>query len=188
MTGPRRSKWRPVGCNLNCNTDVLLFLKHLRTDTSNPPFGLLVTPTAEAGVSTGQQWNGGKGTSQLSVCLWFCAVAQSCPALYDPMDCSPSGSFVRGISQVRILAWVAISSSRGSSRPGIESASLARAGGFFTTEPSGKYYVSNPNLRKQVMSSLLYRWRDEEIKTQNIFLKVSWKTVCWGQDLSKIWL
>ena len=43
--------------------------------------------------------------------------AQSCLTLCDPMGCSPPGSFVRGISQVRILQWVAISFSRGSSRP-----------------------------------------------------------------------
>ena len=55
MTGPRWSKWRPVGCNLNCNTKVLLFLKHLPTDTANPTFGLLVTSTAEVEVSMGQQ-------------------------------------------------------------------------------------------------------------------------------------
>ena len=35
----------------------------------------------------------------------------------DPMDCSPPGSSVRGISQARILEWVAISSFRGSSSP-----------------------------------------------------------------------
>ena len=31
-----------------------------------------------------------------------CPVAQSCPALCDPMDCSPPGSSVHGISQARI--------------------------------------------------------------------------------------
>ena len=35
----------------------------------------------------------------------------------DPMDCSPSGSSVHRISQARILQWVAIFSSRGSSQP-----------------------------------------------------------------------
>ena len=45
------------------------------------------------------------------------AVAQSCLALCDPMDCSPPGSSVHGISQARILEWVVIFSSRGSSRP-----------------------------------------------------------------------
>ena len=42
---------------------------------------------------------------------------QSCPTLWDPVDCSPPGSSVHGILQAGILEWVAISSSRGSSRP-----------------------------------------------------------------------
>ena len=42
---------------------------------------------------------------------------QSCPTLCDLMDCSPPGFSVRGILQARILEWVAMSSSRGSSRP-----------------------------------------------------------------------
>ena len=36
-------------------------------------------------------------------------VAQSCPTLCDPMDYSPPGSSVHGISQAEILEWVAIS-------------------------------------------------------------------------------
>ena len=44
-------------------------------------------------------------------------VAQSCPTLCDPVDCSPPGSSVHGILQARILEWVTISFSRGSSRP-----------------------------------------------------------------------
>ena len=35
---------------------------------------------------------------------------QSCMTLYDPMDCSPPGSSVRGISQARILEWLSCSS------------------------------------------------------------------------------
>ena len=38
----------------------------------------------------------------------YCSVIQSCPTLCDPMDCSPPGSSVRGITQARILEWVAI--------------------------------------------------------------------------------
>ena len=45
------------------------------------------------------------------------SVAQSCPTLCDPMDYSPAGSSVHGISQAGILEWVAISCSRGSSQP-----------------------------------------------------------------------
>ena len=37
-----------------------------------------------------------------------CLVVKSCPTLCDPMDCSPRGSSVHGVSQARILEWVAI--------------------------------------------------------------------------------
>ena len=40
-------------------------------------------------------------------------VAQSCPTLCDPMDCSPPGSSIRGIFQARVLEWGAIAFSRG---------------------------------------------------------------------------
>ena len=43
---------------------------------------------------------------------------QSCLTLCSPMDCSLPGSSVQGILQARILEWVAMPSSRGSSRPG----------------------------------------------------------------------
>ena len=42
---------------------------------------------------------------------------QSCLTLCDAMDCSPLGSSDHGILQARILEWVAISFSRGSSQP-----------------------------------------------------------------------
>ena len=44
-------------------------------------------------------------------------VAQSCPTLCDPMDCSPPGSSVHGMFHARVLEWGAISFSRGSSQP-----------------------------------------------------------------------
>ena len=44
-------------------------------------------------------------------------VAQSCPTLCDPMDCSLQGSSIHGIFQARVLEWVTISFSRGFSRP-----------------------------------------------------------------------
>ena len=42
---------------------------------------------------------------------------QSCPTLCNPMDCSPPGFSVHGILQARILEWVAMAFSRGSSWP-----------------------------------------------------------------------
>ena len=50
------------------------------------------------------------------VCVCMGLVAQLCLILCDPIDCSPPGSSLSmGIFQARILEWVAISSSRGSS-------------------------------------------------------------------------
>ena len=57
--------------------------------------------------------------------------------LCDPMDCSPAGSSVHGISQARILEWIAISFSRGSSRPRDQAHVSCIAGGFLTAEPPG---------------------------------------------------
>ena len=73
---------------------------------------------------------------------YFCSACthakllESCLSLCDPMDCSLPGSFFHGILQARILGWVAMSSSRESSNPGIQSKSLMPhplAGRFFTT-------------------------------------------------------
>ena len=46
-----------------------------------------------------------------------CVCVQSCLTLCNPMDCSLPGSSVHGIFQARIVEWIAISSSRGSSQP-----------------------------------------------------------------------
>ena len=56
------------------------------------------------------------------------SVAQSCPTVCDPMDCSPPGSSVHGILQARILEWVVIPFSRRSSWP----RNWTIAGRFFT--------------------------------------------------------
>ena len=47
----------------------------------------------------------------------FCIKCESEVTLCDPVDCSPPGSSVQGILQARVLEWVAISFSRGSSQP-----------------------------------------------------------------------
>ena len=57
---------------------------------------------------------------------------QSSPSLCDPLDCSPPDSSVHGILQARILEWVAMSSSRGSSQPKDRTRVSCTAGGFFT--------------------------------------------------------
>ena len=64
----------------------------------------------------------GQGQDQPSdrskeACGYCCLVTKSCLTLCNPTDCSLPGSSVRGISQARVLEWVSVSSSRGSSRP-----------------------------------------------------------------------
>ena len=69
-------------------------------------------------------------------CMLSCEV---CPTPCDRMDCSPPGSSVHGIFQAGTLEWVTVPFSRGSSRlRGLNHASPALAGGFFTSEPPGK--------------------------------------------------
>ena len=68
-------------------------------------------------------------------------LAQSCPTLCDPMDCSLPGSSLHWILQARVLEWVSISFSRGSSLdlpdPGIEPGSPAFQADTLTSEPPG---------------------------------------------------
>ena len=59
-------------------------------------------------------------------------VTQSCPTLCDPMDCSPPRSSVLEIFHTRILEWVAISFSRGSSQPRDRTQVTCTADRFFT--------------------------------------------------------
>ena len=59
-------------------------------------------------------------------------VAQSCPTLCSPMDCSLPSSSVHGILRARILQWVVISFSRGSSQPRDQTWVSHIAGRFFT--------------------------------------------------------
>ena len=61
----------------------------------------------------------GKNTGVGCHCLLQCMkvkseseVAQSCPTLHDPVDCSPPGSSIHGIFQARVLEWGAIAFSK----------------------------------------------------------------------------
>ena len=65
-------------------------------------------------------------------------MAQSCLTLCDSMDCSLTGCAVHGILQARILEWVAILFSRGSSQP----ESPALQADSLPPEPPGKNTVS----------------------------------------------
>ena len=64
-----------------------------------------------------QDGSSSKNSKQIHHVFGVCSVTQSCPALCNPMDYSPPGSSVHGVFQERLLEWVAISFSGGSSRP-----------------------------------------------------------------------
>ena len=72
--------------------------------------------------------------SQLYMGKW--KVAQSCLTLCNPMGCSLPGSSVHGTLQARILQWVAIAFSRGSSQPRDRAQVLHITGRFFTIWPT----------------------------------------------------
>ena len=92
------------------------------------------------------------------VCVCVCAVAQLYLTLCDPKDCHPPGSSVQGVSQARILEWVAISFSRGSSRYGEPVSPLlpALVGGFFTTVPPG-HTLDNGQYLKYFIASFIVK-------------------------------
>ena len=78
----------------------------------------------------------------------------------DPVDCSPSGSSVHGILQVRILEWVTMPSPEDLSDPGIQPAFLmspALAGGFFTI--SATWEALTPQPLANDSGSLSVKWK-----------------------------
>ena len=80
------------------------------------------------------------------VCVRVCvrSVAQLCPTLCDPLDCSSPGSLSMEFSRKEYWSELPFLTRRDLPGPGIESTSLespALAGRFFTTEPSEKLYL-----------------------------------------------
>ena len=81
---------------------------------------------------------------------------QSCLTLCNPMDYSPSGSSIHGVLQARILEWVAITFSRGSSQPKDQTPVSCIASRFFTiwatreTPISSKFHEYSINFLTQV--------------------------------------
>ena len=93
--------------------------KDLRKNVQRQYWGGSHSPPVAFLVDCPNQWPGpARCCSALdsSSLLGESEVAQSCPTLQDPMDYILPGSSVHGIFQARVLEWVAISFSRGSSR------------------------------------------------------------------------
>ena len=77
-------------------------------------------------------------------------VIQSCPTLCDPTDCSLPDSSVHGFLQARILEWVAIPFSRGSSWPRNQTQVSWIAGRFFTIWVTREAYINNKHIWQKV--------------------------------------
>ena len=79
--------------------------------------------------------------SSLHACFFIC------PTLCDTMDCSLPGSSVHEVLQERIVEWVAISFSRGSSQLGIKLRSPALQVDSLQSEPPGKPSSSHGKIK-----------------------------------------
>ena len=88
-------------------------------------------------------------------------VAQSCPTLCDPVDCSLLGSSVHGILQARILEWVAFPSSGDLHH---QPRSLALQAGALVSEPPGKPedYMGGNDLEKKQNSPFCHHHRGQQ--------------------------
>ena len=140
----------------SCLLHVLIVVSSLRAKTKVSGAGKCIPPT-------GQHDRDGGTVSEQGPCsteddfLGYVRVLpllQSCPALCDPVSCSLPGFSVHGVLQAKILEWVAISSSRGSSQPRARTRAsyISCVGGFFTTAPPEKPILSLGTLGLSVKS------------------------------------
>ena len=114
----------------------------------------------------------------LTLVCGSCLVAKSFPTLCGPLDCSPPGSSVHGISQARPLEWVVISLSRKSSLLRNRTCLSCIANGFFTTEPA--YFFFPP--REGNGNPLQYSGQE------NLMDRRAWSTTVHGVTEFTEWL
>ena len=96
--------------------------------------------------------------------LWTVLVAQSCPTLCNPTNCSPPSFSVHGILQTRILEWISIPFSRRTSQPRDQTLVSCLAGRFFTVWATGKsptmeFYSA---IKRNAFESVLMSWMNLE--------------------------
>ena len=101
-----------------------------------------------------------------------CEVAQSHPTLCDSVDCSPPGSSVHGVLQARILEWVGISFSRGSSRPRSRTRVSCTAGRHpLRHQGSLEKWVFEESQAKQISCDITYVWKLKKDDTNELIYK-----------------
>ena len=122
------------------------------------------------------RWRGGmflnilQGTGQSPIYTHTkVKVAQSYPALCDPIDCSLRSCSVHGILQVRVLEWVANSFSKipeDLPNPGIKPRSPALQAGSLSTDPLGKPYINTYTFCKVLGTSKVTHIKQNSHSTQ----------------------
>ena len=126
-------------------------------------------------------------------------VSQSCPTLCDPMDCSWSVSSVHGIFQARVLEWIAISFSRGSSQPRNQTRVSHIAGRRFTIWATRDCCMTNPDsilksrditlstkvhlVKVMVFSVVMYGYKSWTTKKDEHWRTDAFELWCWGRLL-----
>ena len=105
-------------------------------------------------------------------CAVLCLVAQFCLTLWDPMDCSLPGPSVHGILQARIQEWVAMHSSRGSSKPRDWTQVSCIAGEFFTIKTIFVIYVLWENSFRQWLYKKLPLYPSKKVSVY--FISILW--------------
>ena len=93
-----------------------LWMSHLQTRVCTLEHSLVLGQVSKTAPAILGHRAGKRHEHWLSVTS-LCVCAQSCLTLCNPIGCSLPGFSVHGVSQARILEWVAISFSRGSSWP-----------------------------------------------------------------------
>ena len=97
--------------------------------------------------------------------IWLCK----------PIDCSPPGSSVRGISQARILEWTAISSSRVPSHPGIKLASPTLQADSLTLSLQGSHEETQGLLRRAEHSLRLLKPGEMPVQSLMPWARSAWE-------------
>ena len=119
---------------------------------------------------------------QLCILLNCCSVTKSCPTHCDPMHGSPPRSFVHGISQARILEWIAISYSKGSSWPRFRSRTSCIAGFLL---PLGHWYTTPPPQDIDKTKPLHSSWNNHAQSNSEFVVLVSIWFICLNRKVTE---
>ena len=108
----------------------------------------------------------------------FMSFSQLCRTLGNPMDCSPPGSSVHGVLQARILEWVAMSSSRGSSwlREWTWISYIVSRFFSLSQERSPCFWLGNPNwkLKARNLKNVIHMGGPSRVKSRKFIWKSNW--------------